>query len=229
MLPAILSSLFNAILISGHIRAPFKLGLIIPIPKGHNKDSCIPTNYRGITLLLVIWKVFEKVLLHLVTDQQAQLNPLQGGFRPGFSCLHSTFILQGAIFCVQERKKKVFVAFLDVKKAFDSVWHEGLLFKLALHKFPCIFGIYILNNWYGNSTPGVLWNSCISCSFRILQGVCQGAILFCLLYSSFVDSLLDQLPASGHGVYINGVFCEHQCMQMISHLLVTQQRISNPC
>ena len=57
VLPAILSSLFNAILISGHIPAPFKLGLIIPIPKSHNKDLSIPSNYRGITLLSVIAKV----------------------------------------------------------------------------------------------------------------------------------------------------------------------------
>ena len=88
-------------------------------------------------MLSVIGKVFEKVLLHCVTDQQDQL---QGRFRPGFSCLHSAFILQEAISSVRERKMKVFVAFLDVKKAFDTVWHEGLLFKLAHHKFP-------INNW----------------------------------------------------------------------------------
>ena len=70
VLPAILSSLFNAILISGHIPAPFKLGLIIPIPKSHNKDLSIPTTYRGITLLSVISKDFEKVLLNRVSDQQ---------------------------------------------------------------------------------------------------------------------------------------------------------------
>ena len=206
VLPAILSSLFNAILISGHIPAPFKLGLIIPIPKSHNKDLSIPSNYRGITLLSVIAKVFEKVLLHRVSDQQDQLNPLQGGFRPGFSCLHSAFILQEAISSVRERKKKVFVAFLDVKKAFDTVWHEGLMFKLALHKFP-MYIWHILNNWYSSSTSAVLWNSHISRSFRIRQGVRQGAILSPLLYSSFVDGLLDQLSASGHGVYIDDVFC----------------------
>ena len=206
ILPPILSSLFNAILISGHIPTPFKLGLIIPIPKGHDKDLSIPTNYRGITLLSVIGKVFEKVLLHRVSDQQAHLNPLQGGFRPGFSCLHSAFILQEAISSVRERKKKVFVAFLDVKKAFDTVWHEGLLLKLALHKFP-MYIWHILNNWYSSSTSAVLWNSCISRSFRIRQGVRQGAILSPLLYSSFVDGLLDQLSTSGHGVYIDDVFC----------------------
>ena len=151
----------------------------------------------------MIGKVFEKVLLHRVSDQQDQLNPLQGGFRPGFSCLH---FLQEAISFVRERKKKVFVAFLDVKKAFDTVWHDSLMFKLALHKFP-MYIWHILINWYSSSTSAVLWNSCISHSFRIRQGVRQSAILSPLLYSSFVDGLLDQLSAPGHGVYIDDVFC----------------------
>ena len=91
---SILSFLFNAILISGCIPAPFKLGFIIRIPNGFNKDLSIPTNYRGITLLSVISKVF---LLHHVRDQQDQLNPLQGGFRPGFSCLHIPFPMHSKI------------------------------------------------------------------------------------------------------------------------------------
>ena len=46
--------------------------------------------------------------------------------------MHTAFLLQETIMAVQERKKKAFVAFLDVKKAFDTVWHEGLLYKVAL-------------------------------------------------------------------------------------------------
>ena len=82
-------------------------------------------------MLSVIGKVFEKVLLHCVSDQQDKLNPLQCSFRPGFSCLHSACILQEAISSVWERKKKVFVAFLDVKKAFDTVWHD--IGEIGLH------------------------------------------------------------------------------------------------
>ena len=115
MLPTILTALFIAVLLPGHIPAPFRHGLIIPIPKGHNKDLSKPTNYRGITLLSVLGKVFEKVLLHRLSDLQSQLNPLQGGFKSGHSCLHSAFILQEAILSLQEQKKKSFVVFLDVR------------------------------------------------------------------------------------------------------------------
>ena len=57
LVPAILSHIFNAILASGHIPAPFQHGLIVPIPKDSNKDLTDPSNYRGITLLSVISKV----------------------------------------------------------------------------------------------------------------------------------------------------------------------------
>ena len=60
----ILATLFNAILTSGHIPPIFKHGLIIPIPKGHNTDLSNPSNFRGITLLPCISKLFEKVLLN---------------------------------------------------------------------------------------------------------------------------------------------------------------------
>lgn len=186
--------------------ASFRHGLIIPIPKGHNKDLSIPTNYRGITLSSVIGKVFEKVLLRRLTEQQSQSNPLQGGFRPGYSCLHSAFVLQETISSLREQKQKAFVAFLDVKRAFDTVWHAGLMYKLT--EFQCPLYIWhLLDKWYSQSTSAVLWNSCISRSFCIQQGVRQGAILSPLLYSIFVDSLLDQLTASGRGAHICNIYC----------------------
>lgn len=100
----LLSSLFNAILLYGHISAPFKHGLIILIPKGHNKHLSLPLT---IEVQLCI-SVFEKVLLHVLclTDQQAQLNPLQGSFRPGFSCLHPAFIFKRQFPQSGNRRKK---------------------------------------------------------------------------------------------------------------------------
>ena len=146
------------------------------------------------------------MLLLRLSEQQAQLNPLQGGFRAGFSCLHSAFIFQEAVSSMLEQKKKVFVAFLDVKKAFDTVWHAGLMVKL-FQKNVALYIWHIINNWYSGSTSSVLWNLSVSRSFRIQQGVHQGSILYPLLYSTFVNELLDRLRASGYGVYIDDIYC----------------------
>ena len=56
---------------------------------------------------------------------------LQGGFRQGLSCIHTAFVLQEAISASLEQKSKVFAAFLDVRKAFDTVWHRGVMVELA--------------------------------------------------------------------------------------------------
>jgi hypothetical protein len=178
-LASILSTIFNVILATGHIPPIFQQGHIIPIPKGHNIDLSNPSNFRGITLLSSIAK---KLLLHRLSPLTTRLHPLQGGFIPGRSPMHTAFLLQETIMAIQERKKKAFVAFLDVKKAFDTVWHEGLLYKLSLFGFPRYIWI-ILHNWYRGPTSAVLWKSSTSRSFKISQGVRQGAVLSPFLYS----------------------------------------------
>ena len=74
-----LTSIFNAILATGHTPAPFLHGHVIPIPKGHDRDLHNPSNYRGISLLSTISKVLEKVLMDIISPC-IPLNPLQGGF-----------------------------------------------------------------------------------------------------------------------------------------------------
>ena len=59
--------------------------------------------------------------------------PLQGGFKPDVSCLHTAFVFQEAVQHLRDTKKKAYVALLDVQKAFDIVWHNGLFHKLYFY------------------------------------------------------------------------------------------------
>ena len=91
------------------------------IPKGHTEDLSNPSNYRGITVLSNLSKVLEKFTLlriHL-QDPLPSLNLLQGEFRQGHGCVHTAYVLQEAIQSFRDRGKKAYVAFLDVRKAFD--------------------------------------------------------------------------------------------------------------
>jgi len=81
-----LTNTFNAIVATGHIPAPFLHGHIIPIPKGHDRDLRDPSNYRGIYLLSSISKVLERVLINIISPS-ISLNPLQGGFRSGYTAV----------------------------------------------------------------------------------------------------------------------------------------------
>ena len=126
---------------------------LIPIPKRPDKDITNPSNYRGISLLSIIAKVFEK-LLAVKLEEIIKLNPLQGGFHLGLSCLHTAFILQEGILSVREKKVKAFVAFLDTQKAFDTVWHAGLLFKLC--NKGCPLDIWrVIQKWYSSPSCAI--------------------------------------------------------------------------
>ena len=120
---------------TNHIPEPLLHGHFIPIPKGQDKDPRNPSNYRGISLLSTIGKTFEKVLLTHI-QPEVKLNPLQGGFKKGFSCLHTAFVLQEAIQHTREAGKKAYMALLDTKKAFDTVWHKGLIVKALQKNLP---------------------------------------------------------------------------------------------
>ena len=203
-----LTLLFNAIMVAIYIPSSFLHGLVVPIPKGHNKDLSLPNNYRGITILSNLSKVLEKLLLLKIYQQDSPpvLNPLQGGFREQVGCVHTAFILQEAIQSLREKGKKAYVAYLDVRKAFDTVWHQGLLVKL--HQKGITGPIWqIINKWYTSSTTSIIWDNQQSRPFPCRQGVRQGGVLSPFLYCLFVDELLDILAQSGCGVSIGDVYC----------------------
>ena len=134
-----------------------------------------------------------------------KIHPLQGGFRPGYSCLHTAFIFQETIAHLREQKKKVYVALLDVKKAFDTVWHGGLFHKI---QEAGISGqaLNFIRQWYDNSTCSVLWNGQPSRTISISQGVKQGGVLSPLLYSLYVNDLLVELENSGLGARLGNIY-----------------------
>ena len=61
-----------------------------------------------------------------------RLSSIQGGFRAGQSSLHTAFVFQEIVTYLRECGHKAYVAFLDARKAFDTVWHEGLFVKLHI-------------------------------------------------------------------------------------------------
>ena len=93
-----------------------------------------------------------------------------------------------------------------MRKAFDTVWHTGLLVKL--HQKGVRGHIWhLIKNWYSSSFSCVLWDGHRSTAFELKQGVRQGGILSHSLYCIFVDELLDQLSTSGYGVAISDIYC----------------------
>ena len=105
-------------------------GIIVPIPKG-KKDRTLPDNNRGITLRSVLGKVYDKILLKRADDWfQAIMHDQQGANRTCSSSVNTAMILKETISYNRNRGKTVYTALLDTKKAFDTVWQNGLFYKL---------------------------------------------------------------------------------------------------
>ncbi|MCG7879141.1 MAG: reverse transcriptase domain-containing protein [Candidatus Thiodiazotropha endolucinida] len=122
-----LSLLFNDMYSCGYVPDRLKRGIIVTIHKGGKKSKTDPDNYRAVTLSSCILKLFERLLLHRAESALSiPLNSMQGGFRATLGCNMSSLMLRECVSFAKENHSKLFACFLDVQKAFDSVWHNGL-------------------------------------------------------------------------------------------------------
>ena len=162
-------------------------GVILPLFKGKGAEANNKDNYRGITLFPTLCKIYEMVLLNRLekfAEQQGLFSNMQFGFREGVGCIEASFTILESINHMLERGSKVFGCFLDVRKAFDTVWIDGLLFKLFSE-----FGIkgrmwLVIRNLYTGVTAQVLYSGSLSRKFDILQGTGQGRIPAPFMYKS---------------------------------------------
>ena len=126
------TALFNKILEQGTFPDVWSTGIIKPIYK--KGDARIPSNYRGITLLPVLGKMFTAIIRDRIwdwADLNNKLNESQFGFRQGRSTIDPIFILSSAIQSYKNKKRTIFACFIDFAKAFDSIKHDLLWSKLG--------------------------------------------------------------------------------------------------
>jgi len=200
MLYSILTIIFNQLSYTHNVPDHFKRAVIVPIPKGKDKDLLSKDNYRGISLLSVVSKLYEKLLLQWFDCNSAiQINPLQGACVAHTSCLNSALLLRECVGNIRGNGDTAYVCLLDARKAFDTVWHQGIFFKLAA--LGCNMHIWhTLWNYYQGFKCSVHTVGGLSEWFEAKQGVHQGGPFSMKLYIIFNNDLLDQLDRSGHGV-----------------------------
>ena len=128
-----LLKLFKICYDSRCIPSIWRQGIIKPIPKGGAKDPFLPLNYRGITLVSCVYKIFSSLINTRVLnflEQNELLVDEQNGFRSGRSCSGHLFSITSIVRKRLETGSSTFCAFIDLQKAFDRIDRNLLLYKV---------------------------------------------------------------------------------------------------
>ena len=164
-----LEKLFDLILQAGMFPTSWSNGIITALHKSGNKDD--PSNYRGICINSCLGKVFCSILntrLLNFSNNHKILHRYQIGFLPGHRASEHIFSLRTLIdqHVTHSARGKLYTCFVDFKKTFDSIWHQGLLYKLL--KYNIGGTLYrIISSMYSHSICCVKDN-CTRSEFSIM-------------------------------------------------------------
>ena len=205
---SLLTKLFNLCFEAHMVPHTWIEALISPIPKSPTNDPRIPLNYRGVSLLSVISKLYTSALnvrlTNFAEDNKLIVNE-QNGFRADRSCLDHIFTLHNVLRIRNRMNSETFCAFIDFKKAFDLVDRDALLYKLRHNGIVGNF-YKAISALYQDGKSCVRLNNEVTDWFDVTTGVRQGDSLSPTLFSIYLNDLAEEIINSESGIMID-TFC----------------------
>ena len=191
-----LTKLFNKSLSEGVYPSLWKHAKITPIYKNKGAQSD-PKNYRPISLLPSLSKVFEKLVfakIYAHLDTNGLITDRQSGYRPHHGTQTQLIYLTDTLYKALDKNMDLTTIYLDISRYFDKIWHAGLLAKC---KYQCgIMGDLLkwLESYLENRTHSVTLDTATSSTQTINAGCPQGSVLgplLALIYLNDLDGVTD--------------------------------------
>ena len=175
----------------GKLPDDWKLSTIIPIHK-KDKDKHDAKSYRPISLTTNLGKIMERLVtkrLSWYLEKNDLINPYQNGFRKNKNTQEQLFRLQNSIRNALNNKSAVITIFLDIEKAYDMIWKDGLLFKL-LNQMKITGKMYNwIKDFLKNRKFQVRINHTLSKKYNIENGTPQGSSISPWLFLIMVNDI----------------------------------------
>jgi len=186
---------FNKILDEGYMPQKWCEGTLMLLHKGD--DAADPNNYRPIALLNTFWKLLMKLINNRIVmflERNKLLKSHQKGFRKKRNCQQHIAAVQEIL---SNRKSnghnRTFMTFYDLTKAYDTVWHEALWFKMTRIGIKGKV-LKLIINAYSKTTNRIRTKHGFTSSFRVTRGVRQGCPLSPTLFNIYINDILDDVP-----------------------------------
>ena len=198
-----LGSLFNSIYSTSYFPVEWAKAIVVPLLKKGDDTNC--DNYRGISLLSIVSKIFTSILnkrLYKWAEENDKICEEQAGFRKSFSTTDHIFTLHTIVnSCLfGNRRSKLYVAFIDYRKAFDTIRRETLWQILKKQRVPTkILGV--LMSMYKGVKLIVRFGNELSKEVSCPLGVRQGCLLSPLLFSLLITEVAKKVAAGGRAGY----------------------------